>query len=101
MGAEGFFHANFTGTLRHGDKHDVHQSHPADAEREQTDEAEQNLDSGRDDLQVEQIGEYVEHKDGAVIFGIKAMVKRHGLTNRLHDLGVVTLVFHHHGSDVV
>ena len=63
-------------------------------EREQADEAQQDLDSSGDDLQVNQVGEHIEDKHSAFVLGIKVVVKRHRIADRFHHLGVIALIFH-------
>ena len=99
--AESLFDADLARALGNGNQHDVHQAHAADAEREQSDEPEQNLDAGGDDAQVEQIGINVEDKDSALVLGIELMVKGHGAAHGLGDFLVVAFVFHGDGVEIV
>ena len=73
----------------------------ADSQREQADEAEQDLDSGGDHAQVEQVGEHVEQKDRPLVLGIEVVMESHRLPQRLDHLGVVALVFHDDRVQVV
>ena len=72
--AQGFLYANLAGALRHRHQHDVHQPNAADAERQQADEAEQNLDSDCDDLQFAQLVHAVEHEYGSLVLGIEIVM---------------------------
>src|SRR5215471_11848284 len=101
MRAKSFLDADLARALRDRHQHDIHQSDATDAKREQADEAKQNLDSRRDHLQVHQVGEDVEDKDGATILGTEFVVKSHRLANRVHDLGMIALVLHDDGVQVI
>src|ERR1700679_1971494 len=101
MRTQSFFHADFAGALGDGDQHDVHEADATDTEREQADEAEENFDSGRDDLQVEEISKDVEHENGALIFGVEVVVESHRLPHGFDDFGVVAFVFHDDRGEVV
>src|SRR5713226_1571121 len=101
VGTQGLFHANLAGALGYRDKHDVHQPDAADAKREQTDEAKQNLDPGADHLQIEQVVEDVEDKNCPLVLGIKTVMEGHRVAHRRYDLCMIALVLHHNGIQVI
>src|SRR2546427_12414819 len=89
VGTQGFLHTDLASALGHGYQHDVHQPHATDAERQQADEAQQDLDSCGDHVQIEQICENVEDKDCALVFRIERMMECHGVPERFYHLSVI------------
>ena len=78
--------------MRDGNQHDIHQPHAANPEREHTDEAQQDLDSDRDSVQIGQIFHRVKYKHRAFIFRIEVVVKGQRIPYCLGHLAVVPFV---------
>src|SRR3984893_18709460 len=101
MRAQSLLHADLARALRYRDQHDVHQSHAADAEREQADKSQQDLDPRANDLQIHQIRENVEDENATLIFGIEIMVEGHGIAHRLDYFRMIAFVLHHDCGQVI
>src|SRR5579863_10454678 len=101
MRSQRLLDADFAGSLRYGNQHDVHQSHSADAQRQQSDKTQQHFYSNRDHMEVREILYRVEDKDGAVILGIEAVMESHGIAHGRNHFAVVPFVIHKDAVKVV
>ena len=74
--AQRLLHADLASALRHRDQHDVHQADAADAERDGSDECQQNLQSQRDDAELRQLLLRVEDKDRTLVVRLEVVGER-------------------------
>ena len=101
MSTQSLLHANFAGTLLHGDEHDVHQTNAGDAQRQRSHHGQEHLQRHGQNVKLRKLRHQIGHKNRVVVRRFEVVGGAQRLAQALFDDLVVAPIVEPDSIDIV